>query len=143
MIKDMTALFKQFAGVEQVKLEAAAGNRVATVEECMTKEQSLILRLRGLEQERERHQKEAGFEGMSFREILAAVSEEERRELLPLFEGLSREIQMFQEVNEDAGRVLSNNLHAIQKALKEKEVNIYGEDGKNESKVTHMTSRRV
>ncbi len=143
VIREMTALFHQFTGVEQVKLDAAAGNHVATVEECMTKEQSLILKLRGLEQERERCQKEAGYGGMRFREILAAVSEEERKELLPLFDGLSREIQMFQEVNEDAGRVLSNNLHKIRKALDEKGGGIYGEDGRNEAEVTHMTSRRV
>ncbi len=143
VIKEMTALFHQFTGVEQVKLEAAAGNHVATVEECMTKEQSLVLKLRGLEKEREKSQKEAGYEGMRFREILASVSEEERKELLPLFDGLSREIQIFQEVSDDAAKIISNNLHMIRRALDEKGGVTYGGDGKNEAEVTHMTSRRV
>ncbi len=142
VIEEMISLFKQFTGIEQMKLKAATENRVATVEECMTKEQALVLKLKGLEQEREKYQKEAGYGGMKFREILAAVSDEEREILYPLFDGLSRQIQMFQEVNEDAEKVMSNNLRMIKKALDRKEGGIYSEKGKSET-VTHMTSRRV
>lgn len=142
VITDMIALFRQLTGIEQMKLKAATANRVATIEECMTKQQALILRLRGLEQEREKCQKAAGYEGMKFREILAAVSDEEREVLYPLFDGLSKEIQMFQAVNEDAEKVMSNNLRMIKKALDSKD-GTYGGNGKSEPAATHMTSRKV
>lgn len=142
VINDMIALFRQLTGIEQMKLKAATANRVATIEECMTKQQALILRLRGLEQEREKYQKAAGYEGMKFREILAAVSDEEREVLYPLFDELSKEIQMFQAVNEDAEKVMSNNLRMIKKALDSKG-DTYSEKGKSKPAATHMTSRKM
>lgn len=142
VIKEMIDLFHQFNGIEQMKLKSARANHVAAVDECMTREQALILKLRGLEQEREKYQKEAGYEGMKFREILAAVSPEEREVLYPLFDELGREMQLFQEVKEDAESVMRNNLRMIQKAMDSKG-DIYSEKGKNKPETTHMTSRRV
>lgn len=143
VLKELIELFTQLTGIEQVKLEAAAGNHVATVEECMTKEQALTMKLRGLEKEREKYQAEAGYEGMTFHQILEQASEQEAKELLPLFDGLSRVIQMCQEVNEDSQKILKTNLHMIERALKEKEGSTYTGDGKNEAESRHLTNRRV
>ena len=142
VIREMIALFHQFNGIEQMKLKSAQANHVAAVDECMTREQALILKLRGLELEREKYQKEAGYEGMKFREILAAVSSEEREVLYPLFDELSREMQLFQEVKEDAESVMRNNLRMIQKAMDSKN-DIYSDKGKSKPETKHMTSRRV
>lgn len=143
VLKELTALLRQLTGIEQVKLEAARGNHVATVEDCMTKEQALIMKLKGLELEREKYQAQAGYEGLKFREILEKVSEEEKEVLLPLFDNLSREIQMFQEVNEDATLILDTNLHMIEKALNEREGSVYKEDGSNKTNSQHLTNRKV
>ena len=80
---------------------------------------------------------------MQFREILGKVPDDERKELYQLFDELSREIQMFQEVNEGANQVLRTNLHMIDKALREKTGKIYNGEGKSETNTRHMTSRRV
>ncbi len=143
VLRQLADIIHQITGIEQVKLTAAVSNHVATIEDCMTKEQALILRLRGLEQERERAQEKAGFGGMRFQEILDKVSHEEKEELLPLFGALEWEIQMFREVNEDTNRAMKVSLHMIERAINAKEGNMYGGDGQNMGMPRHMTSRRV
>ena len=78
VIEQLTGLFRQLTKIEQVKLTAAAENHAGTVEDCVTQQQALMLRLRGLEQTRERVQARAGFAGMQFREILGKVTDDER-----------------------------------------------------------------
>ncbi|MBC5744634.1 flagellar export chaperone FlgN [Lachnospiraceae bacterium MD308] len=143
VIEQLIGLFKQLTKIEQVKLNAVAGKHVGTVEDCVTQQQALLLKLRGLEQARERAQKKAGYEGLQFRQILESVSDNEREELFPLFDGLSREIQMFREVNESSNEILRTHLHSIDKTLRKKTGNTYNGEGKSETGVRHMTSRRV
>lgn len=143
VIRDLITLFRQFIKIEETKLNAATGKHVATLEDCVTQEQALLLRLRGLEQSRERAQKKAGYEGLQFREILERVPDDEREELYELFDELSREVQMFREINEDANQILQTNLYAIEKALKKKTSGLYNEKGKNETEARHMTNRKA
>ncbi len=143
VIEQLISVFSQLTKIEQVKLDAAAGNHVGTVEDCVTQQQALLLKLRGLEQSRERAQKKAGYEGMQFRQILEKAPDNEREKLFGLFDSLSREIQMFQEVNDGANEIIRTNLHVIDKALRTKTGKTYNGEGKSESNVRHMTSRRV
>lgn len=143
IIGQLIRVFQQLTKIEQVKLNAVAGKHIGTVEDCVTQQQALLLKLRGLEQARERAQKKAGYDGLQFRQILEKVPDAEREELLGLFDGLSREIQMFREVNENSNEILRTNIHSIDKALRKKTGNIYNGEGKSETNVRHMTSRRV
>ena len=143
IIEQLISVFQQLTKIEHVKLDAAAGKHVGTVEDCVTQQQALLLRLRGLEQSREREQKKAGYEGLQFREILERCPDSEREGLFQLFDSLSREIQMFREVNADSNEILKTNLHMIDKALRTKTGKTYNSDGKDETNVRHMTSRRV
>lgn len=143
IIGDLIRLFRQLIKIEEVKLNAAAGKHVATLEDCVTQEQALLLRLRGLEQNREKAQAKAGYGGLSFREILEKVPDSEREELYGLFDELSREVQMFREISEDSSQILQTNLHMIQKALNKKTGGVYNEKGKSETELRHMTSRKA
>ena len=80
---------------------------------------------------------------MQFREILERCPDSEREGLFQLFDSLSREIQMFREVNADSNEILKTNLHMIDKALRTKTGKTYNSNGKDETNVRHMTSRRV
>lgn len=143
IIEQLISLFRQLTKIEEVKLQGAAGNHVGTVEDCVTQQQALLLKLRGLEQARERAQAKAGYAGLQFRQILEKAPDDEREELYRLFDELSREIQMFQEINEDANQILRTNLHMIDKTIRDKTGNTYNGEGKSETNTRHMTSRRV
>ena len=74
VIRKMISLFEELKIVEQKKLESVQKNKITFLEDSMNKEQACILKLRGLEQERERIQKENGWENKKFRQILEIVS---------------------------------------------------------------------
>lgn len=143
VIKKLIALFQEFNGVEQMKLQAASQNRVATVEECMIREQAMVLKLKGLEKERESAQKELGYADFSFRELLEQVSPQDKEQLEPLFKEFGREIEAFQDVSQNAAQVIEVNLHQIQKAFDMKEGSLYTDKGSAVNAEQHMTNRRV
>ena len=53
LIHDFIDLFRSLTTVEQQKLDAAVANDLSILEDCMKKEQAFVLRLRGLEQQRD------------------------------------------------------------------------------------------
>lgn len=130
IIKEFIQLFDALISVEQTKLDSAVANKVSFVEECMNKEQAAILKLRGLENKREAEQARLGAEGLTFRQILANVSEEDSLILKPLFEELSGKVQDFQSISSSAREMIELNLHNIRGAL-------HAKDGRN------FTSRSV
>ncbi len=141
VITEMTSLFKQFTAVEQMKLKALRDNHVAAVEDCMNKEQAMIMNLRGLEKKLAACQEKAGYGGLRFREILDQAPAKEREKLLPLFEAFDQELQKFRNVNEDANEMLKNNLHMINKAMQQS--GAYNGDGTRETQARHITDRKA
>ena len=144
VIQKLILLFRDLTAIESKMLEAARGEHIGLLENYMTKEQAFIMQLKGLEKEKDKAQAEAGYKRMSFREILEAQGEEERARFLPLFEELSREVQMFQEVHEDLTVIMEVNLRQINKKLDATEGHIYSDNTlTGTSAPKSVTSRRV
>lgn len=143
IIEDLIDLFRDLTALENVKLNAGRNHQVAAIEECMTKENSYILRLKGLDKAREEKQKALGFSGLSFQEILNKVPIEEQEILLPLFDTLSRQIQMFQEVSEDTARIIEVNLRQLTKEIESRQGEIYQNPGAVKVEAGHFTDRSV
>ena len=143
ILEELITLFQELTAIESIKLNAGRMNQVSAVEECMTKEQSLIMRLKGLDKAREKKQEELGFGGMRFQEILNRLSGPEKEALLMQFDSLSREIQMFQEVSEDAARIIEVNIRQLDKEIQKREGQLYENSGKEMKQDKHMTDRSV
>lgn len=145
IIRELIAFFQENQELEEKKLKAAEEKRTAAIEDCMTKEQAIILKLRGLDKKREEIQKKLGWEGMTFRQILEIVPEEERMKYSQLFDELTHSVRMFQSANESALEIISLNLRQVQAAVKEKESKgIYNQDGGSvETEPQHLTNRKV
>ena len=90
---------------------------VTYVEDCMNKEQAAVLKLRGLDKKREACQKNMGFEGYTFQQILENTTGEEQSRLRQLFSTLSYHVSLFQDTNESARAMLEISLHNINKAI--------------------------
>ena len=86
LIHDFIDLFRSLTTVEQQKLDAAVANDLSILEDCMKKEQAFVLRLRGLEQQRDTLQRKLKMKDLKFREILSRVPDEVKEELTPLFQ---------------------------------------------------------
>ena len=111
LIHDFIDLFRSLTTVEQQKLDAAVANDISILEDCMKKEQAFVLRLRGLEQQRDTLQKELRMEDLKFREILSRVPDEVKEELTPLFQELSEKVRIFQSINASAQDAILSLIH--------------------------------
>ena len=81
LIHDFIDLFRSLTTVEQQKLDAAVANDLSILEDCMKKEQAFLLRLRGLEQQRDTLQRKLKMKDLKFREILSRVTDEVKEEI--------------------------------------------------------------
>ncbi len=143
ILEEMTNVFHELTSIASVKLEAASKNRVTTVEECMKKEQPIVMKLRGIEQKREKLQAQLGYDGLAFREIIDTVGDGEKEELLPVYDGLSRAIQMFQKINDDVEQAIRLNLRDIDRALNKQSESVYTDGMKAYGRTNNKTDRSV
>ena len=130
LIHDFIDLFRSLTTVEQQKLDAAVANDLSILEDCMKKEQAFVLRLRGLEQQRDTLQRKLKMKDLKFREILSRVSEK---------------VRIFQSINASAQDAISVNLHKIQSVLNsgQPDAGVYSASGTNKPDETHFTNRFV
>lgn len=147
IIEEFIDFFDNLIPIEQEKLEAAIKNRVSFVEECMHKEQAAVLRLRGLEQKREREQEKLGMKDYTFRQILEKVPEDVSSVLKPLFDRMSEQVTQFQSISDNAKDIIEVNLHVIQSSLAgnspgRETYSASGKKNDNENP-NHFTSRSV
>lgn len=147
LIEEFIDFFEELIPVEQNKLDAAVNNRVSFVEECMHKEQAAVLRLRGLDQKREKEQERLGMAGCTFRQILEKVPEETAAVLKPLFDRLSEQVRMLQSITDNSKDIIEVNLHTIQSALASNTPgrDTYSASGRknDNNNNNHFTSRSV
>lgn len=144
VIRDLIMLFEEYLPLEQQKLKAVQVDDVATVESCMTQEQALMLKLRGLDQKRVTIQRELGWEDKSFSQIVELVSDEEKPEMQKLFDDLNRAVSVFQDTNENAMTAMAVHLREIEKIIRIKDPEgRYSQQGNTVQKERPMTSRRV
>lgn len=121
LLIEMTDFFQKFLPLEKEKLKAAENKQVTFVEECMTKEQAMILKLRGYEKQREDILKKAGLEGKTLSEITQMLSGEEKVQMEAVTEAFSRSVREFHSVNEEALKLIQLNLRELDAVLTEKE----------------------
>lgn len=144
VIKELIALFEESLPLEQEKLQAVQKDDIAAVEDCMKREQAVVLKLRGLEQKREKVQQEVGWEGKTFREIIQLVPQENRQEFQQLFDQLTTSVAIFQDANKNAMDTISIHLRGIEKAIKTKDPEgQYDQAGNSLRRDSSLTNRRV
>lgn len=141
IILELIGIFKELIPIEKVKLTAAAGYNVVSLEECMKKEQAAILKLKGLDRRREELMEAQGWSGKSFRQILEHYEGGDKKELDALFQELDRQMGEFREMNGDANEVIRTNLHTVEKLADE--ARIYQGRQNEDTKELHFTSRKA
>lgn len=142
VIQKMISLFIALEELEQKKLEAVQKKRITLLEDVMNKEQADILKLRGLERELYAVQKQCGWEGKKFREIIEVVPQEIKEELNELFQQFTHQMQQFQTVNQEANKLIELNLYAMNKVLEKNGIE-YNDNGKVQNRTRSFTNTRI
>lgn len=142
IIQEYIDLFDNLIKIEEKKIDAITKEQITFVEECMNQEQAAILKLRGLELQREQTLEKLGWSGLSFRQIIAK-NPDYSPSLLPLFHQLSDQVQTFLTLSGSAKDLIETNLHVINSVLADTGTTSYGRNGNDQNSTKHFTSRSV
>ncbi|MCP1109153.1 hypothetical protein M2145_000429 [Lachnospiraceae bacterium PF1-21] len=112
-IQALSEQFRKISKIEEEIMEAVAANKLSQVEQGIIREQSAVMKLRGLERIKDQALDECGYEGFSFTQILEKMDVSSRKEFIPIFEELSTEIQIFSRIHEDTGTLLQVKLRHL------------------------------
>ena len=144
VITDLAQLFEDALPLEHEKLTAVQNDDVAGLEDCMKREQAIMMKIRGLEQKRERTQQELGWQDKSFREIIKDLPEEQQPEMQELFDRLSIAVKVFQDANQSALDTMKVHLKDIERVMKIKDPEgRYTQDGVAMNSDRPMTNQKV
>lgn len=144
VIRETIQLFDDFLPLEETKLKHAQEQNLTGLENCMTQEQAVVMKLRGLENKRAVAQKKLGWEGKTFREILELVPEDTKAEFRALYEQLTLSMNLFREANESAMKTVKVHLREIDRVIESKKGDgTYSPDGQSPETKSHLTNQKV
>ena len=135
-------LFDQFQPLEEEKLKAAEEENLSKLEQCMNKEQAFSLALRGIENKREKMQQQNGQEGMTLKEIIDKFYQDQREELLSVYDEMNRKMNLFKSTNDSAMKIVQVRLRNIDNTIKFSQ-KTYDESGKIEGSEHHLTNIKI
>ena len=99
---------------EAEKVELLTSSQHALLDEVLSREQALLLSLRGLERQRSDLLARAHLENKTFRELLAQEDDEGRRLLSPAFSSLEALTEQLRQTKENSDRLVRVRLHEIE-----------------------------
>lgn len=120
IIKELSEVLTELIAYSEIKVDAAQSNKVSMVDDCLKKEQALVMKFRGFEQKREKLMEDLGFSGKSFQEILSIIEEAKREEAIVAFEGLSQKVQMLQILQAELDVLMKLNIRELEQAINQK-----------------------
>lgn len=129
VIKELIAVTRDIAQVEESKAEAASLKRHELLNSYIQEEQAHILKLRGLEQRRIRLAGELGWGSMTFRQILDTVSLRRLPLLRPLFSDLEDQLNRLTKARQASEQIIGVRLHELQVAIAQQEGGSYDNAG--------------
>ena len=128
ILTDTTKVLNDSLPLEQEKLKAVQEDRISVLEDCMMREQAIALKMKGLEQRRERFLKEHGYSGMTLRAIIEKTEGGDRTEMQRLLDELVLAAQNFSSYNDEAMKLIRLKQHTINKASSADGGRTYGKD---------------
>lgn len=113
IIRELAALSREIAIVEEAKAAAAADKHHERMDGYIQEEQALLLKLRGLEQHRISLQKELDWDSLTLQQILEKTEGEQHAQLVPLFGNLEQQLKRLQEARKAAEQMINVRLHEL------------------------------
>ncbi len=119
LLRNITAALEELTGIEQAKTQAVVhGNREA-VEQCMKKEQTMSLKLRGFDKKRDVLLQKLNMSGVPLKNIMDHCPDGAEEETREVSGALRRQYAIFQSASQVAQDALECNLHIIEKILEQ------------------------
>lgn len=145
LLEENAELYKNFLELEYKKYDTVIRNDIETLDDIVTKEQAFYLKMRGLEQKREKLIDSMGMKGKTLKEIIDSA-DSEKNILIEEYDKLNSIISEVKKVSNMCKTLLEVRLHRIDKAMSqlgEKE-NIYtNNEVKNNNAKSIILSKKI
>ena len=116
-LNELSEIIVKLTQAETAKAEAAAAGEHGKMDSFLKEEQALLLRLRGLEQQRSRTAASLGWKDLTFRQILKTADEKESSLLSPLFSRMEAQLKSLTDAEESSSRIISVRLREFEHIL--------------------------
>lgn len=113
-LEQLAEIAGRLTDAENAKAQAASAGEHGKMDSFLREEQALLLKLRGLEQLRERQAAALGFQNLTFRQLLKKTEPEETAVLTPLFTRLEQQLKDLTDARETAGRIVTSRLREFE-----------------------------
>jgi len=146
LLKESADLYKNFLKLEYNKYDIAIKDDIVALDDIVSKEQAFYLKMRGLEQKREKLIEEMNMKGKSLKEIIELSSEEQRPMLIEAYEELYKLILEVKEISNLCKTVIEvriNRIHKAMSQLGEKENTYSNEEGKYNNSKSLILSKKI
>lgn len=144
LLKESAEVYKQFLELEYEKYDIVIKNDIETLDDIVSKEQVVFLKMRGLEQKREKLIISMGMSGKTFKEIIDYLDKDEN--LLSEYEKLKSIISEVRKISSLCKTLIEVRLHRLDKAMSqlgESENTYRNKEIKNSSAKSLIISKKV
>jgi predicted transposase YbfD/YdcC len=144
LLKESAEVYKQFLELEYKKYDIVIKNDVISLDDIVSKEQVVFLKMRGLEQKREKLIVSFGMNGKTFKEIIDNQDEDEN--LLSEYQNLKSIISEVKKISSLCKTLIEVRLHRLDKAMSqlgESENTYTNKEIKNGSAKSLIISKRI
>lgn len=116
-LEELSGIITKLTEAETAKAEAASAGEHGKMDSFLKEEQALLLKLRGLEQQRTRMAADLGWKDLTFRRILEKSDEKECSVLSPLFSQMEKSLKELTDAEEASNRIVSVRLREFEHIL--------------------------
>jgi predicted transposase YbfD/YdcC len=144
LLKESAEVYKQFLELEYKKYDIVIKNDVISLDDIVSKEQVVFLKMRGLEQKREKLIVSFGMNGKTFKEIIDNQDEDEN--LLSEYQNLKSIISEVKKISSLCKTLIEVRLHRLDKAMSqlgESENTYTNKEIKNGSAKSLIISKKI
>lgn len=117
MLEELSGIVSQLTKAENDKAKAASAGEHGKMDAFLKEEQALLLKLRGLEQQRNQRAVALGWKDLTFRQILDLADEKERAILSPLFTQMENQVKELTDAKDSSNRIISVRLREFEHIL--------------------------
>lgn len=148
ILNESADLYKNFLELEYEKHDAIIKNDIELLDEIVSKEQVFYMKMRGLDQKREKLIDSMGCKGMTLKEIINSNSDkvENRNELMEKYNELNIIINDVKKINNLCKTLIGVRMHKIDDALVqlgEKDNSYSNTENKNSSVKSVLFSKKI
>lgn len=148
ILKESADLYKSFLELEYEKYDAVIKNDVDALDDIVSKEQVYYMKMRGVDQKREKFVDAMGCKGMTLKEIIETNKIKNNGELIEKYNEFSEIIQEVKKINSLCKTLIEVRMHKIDDALvqlgeRDKTYSNTTTENKNNSGKSLMFSKKV